>query len=334
MNSSDDEDGLPSVAEEASCPVRLKATVEIYSEDEFLRQARPGGLFQPVSSRQGFLLDIDEDFFGCEPVAQRLYDVHLDQALLDAISSRVGKIFCGGTAEHELLSDYIFNSIIQFLIKNRYVCSKMGHLSDIYEILRSRCVISVYQHITERLQQKLISMNSLFVDSIFCGSENSMYRKSLLFELIKLLAPLKNVQLQAVAEVGICFQVSVHSFNEAMVGHLRLCDGYNRPNQTVVTFYTPTPDDIAARGKRLHRILGRLDVAPDVVTLCRSVRDGYTPRPHFRQIEDTVLNKLEAKYSESGGSLRVMYDRDLLGGKEGWWHRHGEARKHKMIDRE
>ncbi|GFR68675.1 UPF0489 protein C5orf22 [Elysia marginata] len=326
VNSSDP-DELPVVSREG-CLENLSLKLETYSETEMLKQIKPGGLFHQLSTHQGFVLDIDEDFFGCAPVVQSLYDVGLKESHLREISFLVEKLFCGDTAEHERLSDMIFYKITQYLIENRTICGRMKNNLSPNKVLNDKCVLSVHQHITTSLQKMLKSLSAPFVERVFCGLRNDVFHKSMLYHLLRLLAPLDNSQLQAIAEVGICFQVSLHSYGGEGVGHFRLCDGYNRPNDTMVTFFSPKMKVVKARGKRLQSILGQLGVNPDLVTLCRSIRDGYTPRPHFRQIEKLLLNTLEERYSRrSGATIRVMYDRDLLGGKKGWWHRHHENRK-------
>lgn len=55
---------------------------------------------------------------------------------------------------------------------------------------------------------------------------------------------------------------------------------------------------------------------PVLVTLCRSVRDGYAPSALWRQIETGVLAALAAQY----GPLDVRFDANLLGGPLGWDH--------------
>ncbi|RUS78120.1 hypothetical protein EGW08_014128 [Elysia chlorotica] len=322
FNSTDDADWPPETTE--ACPASVSLKAEIYSEEAFLRQAHPGGLFHRVSPQDGFVLDIDEDFYGCEPVAQSLYDVGLQESLLRMLSFWVKKIFCGASAEHEHVSDFLFHTLTQFIKKNKYLCSKMAHASlpDSSKILKNRCLISANRYLTRKLKQKLKSLHTPFVDSVFCPFENEAFYKYLLYQLLRLLSSLTNAQLDSVAEVGICFKTSLSTFEDGEVGHFRLCDGYNRPNYTAVTFYSPDLEDIEARGDRLHRIVGQMGVAPNLVTVCRSMRDGYTPRAHFRQIEASVLNILQARYNKGDTFLQLMYDRDLLGGKSGWWHRH------------
>ena len=56
-----------------------------------------------------------------------------------------------------------------------------------------------------------------------------------------------------------------------------------------------------------------------LVTVSRSVRDGYTPRSLAGRIEDGVLTALRRQ--RRSGAMTVVYDSDLLGGRDGWTSR-------------
>ncbi|GFO25753.1 upf0489 protein c5orf22 [Plakobranchus ocellatus] len=303
------------------CTEKTSIIVETFSEDEILRASKPEGHFKPISAHQGFVLDIDEDFFGCEAAVQPLYDVGLKETFIRRISDWVEKLFCGRTAEHELASDFFFYNVIQYIKNNKNICSNLKNTTDLYKILVDRCLVNMYHNLLEILRSKLASIDTEFVDSIFCGSSNSAFYKSILYQLLVLLTSLESNQLTALENVGICFQISLNTYGEAGVGHFRLCDGYNRPNNTMVTFFSPSGKEITYRMNNLQTFLGQLARGPNLVTLCRSVRDGYTPRSRFRQIEDMVIEIIRHRYDKGRYYVQKFYDRDLLGGKEGWWQR-------------
>ncbi|GFO25598.1 upf0489 protein c5orf22 [Plakobranchus ocellatus] len=307
-----------------NCTEKTSLLIEIYSEDEILRASKPEGNFKPISARQGFILDIDEDFFGCEAAVQPLYDVGLKETFIRKISFWVEKLFCGRTAEHELASDFFFYNVIQYIKNNRNICSNLKNTTDPYKILVDRCLVNMYHNLHTILRSKLASMDTEFVDSIFCKSNNDAFYKSILYQLMVLLTSLESNQLTALENVGICFQINQNSYIEASVGHLRLCDGCNRPNDTLVTFFSPSAKEIKYRMNNLQKFLGQLARSPNLVTLCRSVRDGFTPRSRFHQIEDMIIEIIRNRYNKSRYYVHEFYDRDLLGGKEGWWKRNRE----------
>ncbi len=75
-----------------------------------------------------------------------------------------------------------------------------------------------------------------------------------------------------------------------------------------------SPFEIARRFKVMAKALKRELRVPAVVTICRSIRDGYAYPGHWAQIEAGILRTLEEAY----GPLDVRYDKNLLGGAEGW----------------
>ncbi|GFO25757.1 upf0489 protein c5orf22 [Plakobranchus ocellatus] len=306
------------------CTEKTSLLVDVYSEDEILRASKPEGHFKPISANHGFILDIDEDFFGCEAAVQPLYDVGLNETFIRRISFWVEKLFCGRTAEHELASDFFFYNVIQYIKNNRNICSNLKKTTDPHKILVNHCFVNMYHNLHKILRSKLASMDTEFVDSIFCKSSNDAFYKSILYQLLVLLTSLESNQLTALENVGICFESSQNTYGDSRVGHFHLCDGYNRPNDTVVTFFTPSDKEIKYRMNNLQTFLGQLARSPNLVTLCRSVRDGYTPRSRFRQIEDMVIEIIRNRYNKSRYYVHEFYDRDLLGGKEGWWQRNRE----------
>jgi len=58
---------------------------------------------------------------------------------------------------------------------------------------------------------------------------------------------------------------------------------------------------------------------PLLVTVCRSVRDGYTPRSLAAHIETGILSALRRQ--RRSGTMTVIYDNDLLAGRGGWDNR-------------
>ena len=77
-----------------------------------------------------------------------------------------------------------------------------------------------------------------------------------------------------------------------------------------------SPAEIARRLENLKKAFMREAVRtrPVLVTICRSVRDGYTIPAVWHQIESGLMQILEQVW----GPLDVTYDKNLLGGKGGW----------------
>lgn len=74
------------------------------------------------------------------------------------------------------------------------------------------------------------------------------------------------------------------------------------------------PYEMKRRLAVLEEVLKMQPRKPVLVTICRSLRDGYTDPRHWAQIESGILEILERLY----GSLDLLYDPHLLGGSGGW----------------
>ena len=76
-----------------------------------------------------------------------------------------------------------------------------------------------------------------------------------------------------------------------------------------------SPFELQRRLEVLRRGLARASKDDVVlVTICRSIRDGYSLPWLWEQTESGLLAVLEDVY----GPLDVHYDKNLLGGRKGW----------------
>ena len=66
------------------------------------------------------------------------------------------------------------------------------------------------------------------------------------------------------------------------------------------------------------RVIFLGDIVPLMVTVCRSLRDGYTPREYWHELERSVLNDVSKMAARASRSTKVTFDRDLFNGEEGW----------------
>jgi hypothetical protein len=128
-------------------------------------------------------------------------------------------------------------------------------------------------------------------------------------------------QIRALQETGFCSHTSTKTFRtDQSTPRFGICKGSNTPQDTAVLEHTPTLTELATRSVLLKGLLKKLtDHSVKLVTVSRSVRDGYTPRQFFERIEANVLNGLNESFH---GQIDLHYDRELLGGKPGWPARH------------
>ncbi len=105
-------------------------------------------------------------------------------------------------------------------------------------------------------------------------------------------------------------------------GIIRVCQGVLLPDDPSVYQHSPTDMETQQRAALLEMTLQSSSVAQSMrlVTVARSIREGYTPREQVDYIEELLHTSLV--YSQEEGVVEVMYDRGLLGGAWGWSDRY------------
>ena len=168
--------------------------------------------------------------------------------------------------------------------------------------------------------------------SMFCRTTAARVRATWLY-LAEVLARVPAEHLHSVLALGFCLDSAprTHDFGgddgPSSVGAFVVCHGANEPNSTLVTRHTPSDVelDVAMRSfdrltaVLLRRLEGGRRRRAVLVTVSRSVRDGYTPRSLAGRIEAGILTSLRRQ--RRSGAMTVVYDKDLLGGREGWMSR-------------
>ena len=180
-------------------------------------------------------------------------------------------------------------------------------------------------------------LTSAFVGrpSMFCATTAARVKMAWR-SLAEILVRIPPARLLSVLEMGFCLDVAprTHNFGrEPGIGDFVVCYGANEPNSTLVYHHTPSFDQLDTQMRSFDRLVAQLlrqtaavtkdrvdgrqqRRGPVLVTVCRSVRDGYTPRALAAHIERGILSALRRQ--RRSGSMTIVYDKDLLGGREGW----------------
>ena len=274
---------------------------------------------------QNVILDIDEDYFGCELGAKVLIDAGVRWKPVLKLSRQIAEFFCPKSIEHESLSNHVMHTVMKAMIKNNsnrlqnlQMCNaasvKMHSIakSIIKKFLRDEPSIfclddKTEQDETENDETKNDKIEHRSVEDRWESVMNSLCMFSLR-------------EFEAVMDLGFCLSMSPASTGFSTQGALQVCHGSNIPNDTVVFLHSPEVNEVEGRMTHLNEMLRIVDTVnpPKFVTVCRSVRDGYTPREHFTRIESGIVKifqQLSMPYS-------VSYDENLLGGRGGWPDRH------------
>lgn len=282
------------------CHIETSYLTEHIKEQHFVKKIVNDPMW--FENDESMILDIDEDFFGCENVANSLVQDDLLWSEIEMIDQRLRRFLCPKFIQHEELGNGFLRTLLQLFMKNCKFsrCSGMDLFTDLlneaYDVLVSEF----------RLHP-----------SMFCGYNDFDVRNAWK-GLAKIFYQLPPQHIRRIHDLGFCLSVSPKTlFFEEGRAELTICHGLNPPNATVVFLHSPEKLEIVDRGQRLLTMLQSIleTRSLPLVTLCRSVRDGFTPRGLADFIEGEVLETL-ARASEVG--WEINYDDDLLGGRMGW----------------
>lgn len=291
----------------SKCKIKKIIIVEEIHEDTAL------GYFKKrdwIASNENIILDIDEDYYGCSYAITPLIDAKLGYKTIDYLNSLIKSHFCPSTFSHEKESDRFLLSLIAAK-RVKSACYKDKSLRN-----TERCQTSMNINLRDyfgRQLDKFVANKSIQMCSL---KSSDSFANSFILKL----AELSITQLRALQKVGFCLNTSPKTLAVLESHQFGICIGANTPKRTAISEHTPTSSEISSRSDLLKGLLERIKhLSVDLVTISRSMRDGYTPRQFFEQIEGGILNSLNVTM---GRQLSLHYDRDLLGGKPGWPARH------------
>ena len=289
------------------CDFHAEYEFEALDEDKAASLGKRGNW---VDKNENIILDIDEDFFGVESVFSTMfaqnklsYKKHMKQ--MANISSN---IFCPDDCDQEQEIDKFLVEVIDMILSS-------GHWSQ-----PNYCFLPSDTKRVIRTKFITLIENNLY----FCRKSV----KTLLSLWDKFLQFFLNVtkeQLVIMKEIGFCLETGPKTLGfydpDDDIKAFMPCVGRNVPGDTMVSLYSPDSQDIQFYTDKLYNILNSLGgVAPKLVTIGRSMRDGFTPRDYFHQIEENIILTLRNTWPNV--RFRLHYDENLLGGEKGWPNRH------------
>ncbi|KAK3091948.1 hypothetical protein FSP39_023926 [Pinctada imbricata] len=306
-NSSSDEDeneGIPMKKED--CHIQKAIILEDVHEKDAAKM-----LFKSSSYLRGggMILDIDEDFYGCTYAIRPLLDAGISEESIEIMDDFIGELFCPKNASEEFRADRLLVQILDHLLQLR--CLKNGK-----EASGSSCFYA----------NTLVTLRSIIKRKIFDDNSNLLCKKlgkdsleaTVANQLLFLFTKLSNKQNKVLQDVGFCFTTTPHTFDLTSDSKFQICHGANTPNDTAVIEHKTNVTEVISRTHTLEKIISIVKKSnPAFVTVCRSVRDGYTPRDLFPKIENDVITSIRKQFD----SVKVVYDKELLGGRKGWPNR-------------
>ena len=263
-----------------------------------------------LNKPKNIILDIDEDHFGCERGGTSLENVDVPWSIVERLDVLITDLICAKNPIHEEAGNKLMKDFIAAFV-------------DICQMARQSTTCNISgQEIVDRVKGPFLKQLHL-MPRMLC--HDRAITVVLLQRIVEVFKRLKYNHLLALAELGFCMNTSPVTFGFSRGNaQFKICHGANTPNNTLVVIHTPDQDEVTRRMSLVRSILEHVTLMqPNVVTLCRSVRDGYTPRHLAKRIEDDIIDFFAQ--SHEGIKYNVIYDDNLLGGKEGW---HGRYKVH------
>ena len=281
----------------SECHTKVTVDVEVMSEKIAYDKLKSGKWQQSDS----IILDIDEDFYGTEYASQNLHDSGVNPELLETFQDNLADLFCPKDITSCESIDRMLVLAIEHLQDPKSCrwtyseCSNEKRISEATHIIRH----GLHAWINSTCKDSLVESGE-YIDSLVSG-----------------LAELKENQLKAIKALGFCWNTTPRGFQELHPTMFGICTGLNLPGDDIVAvqIHKTNLTDIELRTSNLEKILSTLRKhPPSLITVCRSVRDGYTPRHFWKKIERDILDVLKYSFVD----LNIHYDRDLQGGRPGW----------------
>ena len=300
-----EEDGVEEVLiEPETC--HIKNTVQV----EEINEAIAVSLLnkeQWIQQSENVILDIDEDFFGCSYVIKPLLDANASFDALKRIDEYLMRIVCPLSTTHETNANKIMLDFVSLLLLRKSCQTDLINISECNNVDLN---VNPETHLVQLLS------NAKERNEINLCSKNVKSPRLLVFikRFINGLSKLTTEQLKIIHQIGFCSSTTPKTLDIYGLPEFRLCYGANTPLESAVTEFNPTLDNVNNRAKIFRSIMLNLKQhSPKFVTLCRSVRDGYTPRNFFTTIENEILSSLKETFPH----IKLHYDKDLLDGAAG-----------------
>ena len=302
-----DENGVEEVMiDSEKCHIKKTILVEEINEAmavSFLNQKQK----EWIQKSESVILDIDEDFFGCSYVIKPLLDANVSADSLKMIEENLRRIVCPKSTPHETNTNKIMLEIVSLLILKK---SCQTGLKSVSECKDSKLDLNPDMHLVN-----LLTTANNRNETNLCIKKGKQPRfTNFVKRFIIALSKLTAEQLQIIHQIGFCATTTPKTLDIYGLPEFGLCYGANTPLESAVTEFNPSFDDIKKRSVVLRSIIQNSKrYSPKFITLCRSMRDGYTPRQFFTIIENEILTSLKDAFP----NISLHYDEDLLDGKAG-----------------
>jgi len=241
------------------------------------------------------IVDIDEDYFGVESGVQKfidLYGIHMET--LKDINDFFSDLFDVTTNIDEMELSEKIRDFFKTILKKGYKRVEDTNEKEAF------------------IRKQWLGLKKYFKDD-YPEFEN------ITNAFIEYASKLSEKDTKALSKLPYCLD-GTPGMSNIQNNDFKICHGNLFPDDELNQFYTSDIKEIEERGDKLTDILSFISShsLPQIFTLCRSLRDGYTPRYLQTIIEKRILTSIQTALNKFDKAPTVVYDDYLLNGKAGW----------------
>lgn len=245
-----------------------------------------------ITFRSDVILDIDVDFLNFTDASKFLVQANITRYDVEDLDSNLSRLFCPKNGSGETVID---KRITQF-INNVMIFKNDGHPFSKYNSTK------LYNYGKKYFQTR--TMEWLPYTCAVTEIQKNLFLSRFLRSVVTFTVP----QLEAIKKTGFCMNNVQQNVKKLPIKEFHVCTGENYRFNKQSFHLDP--------GKLKERIMNFMDTLTHItklpvklVTVCRSVRDGFTTRatePHFERL---ILKGLQRKLAHT----KLFYDQNLLG---------------------
>ena len=242
-------------------------------------------------TKPAIILDIDEDYFGTENPAGNLKQAGWSKRRAGKLSKAVRRHFCVRDARAEAAVNAALSQAVAAAIKDK--------------------------------DEPVLSLGSQDPADVMCKGKSWEDGVAAVAQVARVAvggsSSDREEMRQSLLQYGFCVQpeafakASIAGTLEKRGVPMTLCIGNSSPDEksgSRVVFHTPTEAELREMAAVVRRLLRQIRYPIWLTTICRSSRDGYTPRSLQVNIEDQIRGMID-KLGERMESTAVTYDPDL-----------------------
>lgn len=257
------------------------------------------------------LLDIDLDFFGCDSPYVSMVQAGLSKEFIQGVHNNLLKSaqLCAARKYHSRLAldtaaearaNYLFTQIVLQLAQD----PNSGEVGLNSELDRHN---ELLEKIVEDTNRCRLTAAPLTVPSLRQAIVSSFQ--------VKQGGELQN-GFTALAKYGFCIDTEEFPRESYKIG---ICIGSSDYDDDVsgrIKIHHPLESETTMAKRVMGQLIDQAHAlmvhdAPIIITICRSMRDGYTPREILNNVEQGLLKDVDRLLTQTGRVGVIRYDKDL-----------------------